>query len=181
MRGNTSLTPRLSAAQSASEFELADHKDSAFSLSIAITGGVRSSMMLKVCPENESKRYFAHNKSNGLKKGQTLTFVIQDAPNESSGIGQLVWTGTSELTSEDLVLMGGNTVKKKDEATAFLEEVLSQGPVDKKTVQRKASQRNAFLFAVLTTHDKEGFLTAFRNPHAKAWQRQVPELLPSIA
>lgn len=106
--------------------------------SIAITGGVRSSMMLKVCPEDDSKRYLAHNKSNGLKKGPTLTFVIQDAPNESSGIGQLVWTGTSELTSEDLVLMVGKTVKKKDEATAFLEEILSQGPVDKKTVQRKA-------------------------------------------
>ncbi len=109
--------------------------------SIAITGGARSSLMVKVCPEDENKRYLAHNKSNGLKKGKTLTFTIRNAPDEDTEIGQLVWTGTSDLTAEDLLFMNRKPVQKKDEAIAFLEEILAKGPVDSSVVEQNAKKR----------------------------------------
>lgn len=104
----------------------------------AIMGGVRSSMMLKVCPEDENKRYLAHNKSNGLKNGQTLTFSIQDAPNEETEIGQLVWTGTSELTSDELVSMKKGVETELDRAIKFLQTILQHRPMEFSNIEAEA-------------------------------------------
>lgn len=106
--------------------------------SIAITGGARSSMMLKQCTENENKRYFAHNKSNGLKKGKTLTFIIQDAPNENTEIGKLTWTGTSDLTSDDLLCMKKKQETELDRAKTFIRKILSNGSVKSKVIEEEA-------------------------------------------
>ena len=94
--------------------------------------------MLKVCSEDENKRYLAHNKSNGLKNGQTLTFSIQDAPNEETEIGQLVWTGTSELTSDELVSMKKGVETELDRAIKFLQTILQHRPMEFSTIETEA-------------------------------------------
>lgn len=134
--------------------------------SIAITGGVRSSMMLKVCPDDRSKRYLAHNKSNGLKCGDTLSFVIQNAPEEKSGIGQLVWTGKSALTAEDLLLMNKKREQKKDEAAEFLEEILASGPVDSVIIEKRAVDRG---LAIATIRRAKEYLGIKSRRKGKNW------------
>lgn len=104
----------------------------------AIMGGVRSSMMLKVCPNGSGTRYFAHSKSNGLKNGKTLTFSIQNAPNEDTEIGQLVWTGDSEMSADDLMFVKREKETELGRAIKFLETTLCHKPVKAKTIEAEA-------------------------------------------
>lgn len=136
--------------------------------STAIMGGVRSSMMLKVCPDDENKRYLAHNKSNGLKKGKTLTFSIQNAPNEDTGIGQLTWTGTSELTSDELVAMRKKNENELDRAINFLASILRNKPMEAKLIEAEAVE-NGISEKTLRRAKKELQIKSVRKGSGWAW------------
>jgi hypothetical protein len=136
--------------------------------STAIMGGVRSSMMLKVCPDDENKRYLAHNKSNGLKKGKTLTFSIQDAPNEDTEIGQLVWTGTSELTSDELVSMKKGSETELDRAIKFLQTLLRLAPMEFSKIEAEAIE-HGFSDKTLRRAKKEAGIKSKRKGKGWMW------------
>ena len=104
--------------------------------SIAITGAVRSSMFVKLCPENPDERYLAHSKSNGVRNGQTLIFGIQDVP--GSRVGKLEWKGTSPLTAEDIMSANPPSQSDIEVAQKFLKKYLSKGPVQAKEVYADA-------------------------------------------
>lgn len=106
----------------------------------AIMGAVRSALMLKICPENESKRYLAQNKSNGLKKGKTLMFTIQDAPNEETEIGQLTWAGVSDLDDFDVMMLKKKGETEEERAEKFIINLLSQGKVKRKIIEQEAQE-----------------------------------------
>lgn len=106
----------------------------------AIMGAVRSAMMLKICPESEGKRYLAQNKSNGLKKGKTLMFTIQDAPNEDTEIGQLTWAGVSDLDDFDVMMLKKKGETEEERAEKFIINLLSQGKVKRKIIEQEAQE-----------------------------------------
>lgn len=136
--------------------------------SIAIFGGVRSSMMLAKCNQNENKRYLAHNKCNGLKEGVTLSFTIQDAPDEETEIGQLTWTGTSTLTKDDLLTMKKDQETELDRAVKFLKTILQNKPMDSKLIETESAE-HGFSEKTLRRAKKEAGVKSQRKGKIWIW------------
>lgn len=108
--------------------------------SVAITGAVRSAMMVKLSPDNPSQRYLAHSKSNGPKRSSTLIFSIEGVVGEE--IGRLVWEGTSSLTAEDVATLKLPSGSESAKAESFLREYLARGPRKAKDVLDEAKRRD---------------------------------------
>ncbi len=107
--------------------------------SVAITGAVRSAMMVKLSPDNPAQRYLAHSKSNGPKRSSTLVFSIDGVEGEE--IGKLNWHGPSSLTAEDVAALKLHSASEAAKVESFLKNYLASGPRKAKDIFVEAENR----------------------------------------
>lgn len=106
--------------------------------SIGIIGAARSALLIAKDPENENRRILAGIKSNLAPLPPSLSYTIEDV----GGIPKIVWGGITSHTADALLAIPSNPEERSalEEAKIFLEEVLVDGAVDSREVQRQAKQ-----------------------------------------
>ena len=92
--------------------------------SIDFTAAARSVLLVGKDPKVPEAAVMVHIKSNLAKEGSSIGFTKKE--------GKFEWTGESELTSGDI--LAGDPQKgrslAKEEAIAFLHDILSEGPIE---------------------------------------------------
>lgn len=106
--------------------------------SIGIIGAARSALLVAKDPENENRRILAGIKSNLAPLPPSLSYVIENI----GGIPKIQWGGVSGHTADALLSIPSNPEERSalEDAKTFLEEVLVDGAVDSREVQRQAKQ-----------------------------------------
>jgi DNA repair protein RadA/Sms len=104
--------------------------------SIDITGAARSILQVGIHPEDKGLRVLAHAKSNLGPFGPSWSFTISDK-------GTFEWGEEVRYTAEDLFrpAMDEESQTALGEATSFLREILSAGPVAQRKIEQKAGDR----------------------------------------
>lgn len=104
--------------------------------SIAITGTARTSLIVGRDPEAD-RFILAMNKTNLGPKPTSLAYRI-----ESAGMGsRIVWDGEAELSPDDILGHGAGSARPDADVQAamkFLTEMLADGPILTKDLQRQA-------------------------------------------
>ena len=95
--------------------------------SIGITGASRAAFMVGKDPSDPQSRVFANVKANLSRLSGSLGFRVETAP---SGVPCIRWTGASSVSANDRVQPEPSAPARprRDEAQAFLLEVLANGP-----------------------------------------------------
>jgi hypothetical protein len=108
--------------------------------SIAFTAAARVELTIGADPHDESKRVIAVAKSNIARKPRSFVFHI--AQDERWETNRIVWDGTTDLTADDLTAEPTADEDKSavDEAADFLRQVLADGPLPSKEVERQAHE-----------------------------------------
>ena len=102
--------------------------------STAFAAVARAAFLVGVDPSAQDRRVFAPVKFNLGRRPPSQAFRIGDA----GGNATLVWEGLSLLTADDLVRP--RPPGKLGEATQFVSETLSQGPMPTKELEERAHQ-----------------------------------------
>jgi hypothetical protein len=92
--------------------------------SIDFTAAARSVLLVGKHPTTPEEAVMVHIKSNLAEEGPSIGFTKKE--------GKFEWTGESELTSAEILAgdpqKGGSIAK--EEAIAFLHDILSEGPIE---------------------------------------------------
>jgi hypothetical protein len=98
--------------------------------SIDFTAACRSVLMAGCDPDNDQKRAIVQIKSNLAAKGNAIGFELKN--------GSFYWTGESDLTAARILAAedGQDGKSARDEATDFLRDELSNGPVEWQQIER---------------------------------------------
>lgn len=112
--------------------------------SIAFTGLARVVMTVGQMPEDPDIRVMAVTKINVTRPPKALCFTIQEMPKERS---LFVWGEHVNLSSDEILSAPATGDKKGaaseavEEAKAFLQEVLEDGPEEEAKIKRMAEKR----------------------------------------
>lgn len=108
--------------------------------SIGIAGAARSILLAAVDPSDETgnRRVLAVTASNLSAPVPALAYHL--APCEEHGCAQVVWDGISEHTSSSLLAVQAGDEERSaiDEACHFLRDILSDGPVAARDIEKAA-------------------------------------------
>jgi hypothetical protein len=147
--------------------------------SIDISGAARSELFVAADPDDPERRVMAHAKSNLGRLGASIAYTIREN-------GTLIWRGTTNLTANDLVIVGseGGGQSAVEEATDFLREALADGPRASKEIWQQAEERG---ISYATLRRGQARLGIIKRPagFGKPWllefrrvqQQDSPELL----
>ena len=103
--------------------------------SIGIIGAARAGFIVAKHPEHDEMRVLAPTKANLSRPAPSLAFVL-DTVGE---VPRVRWLGESEQSAETLLAVKDETAARpRDEAAAFLREVLADGPLPARDVYRQA-------------------------------------------
>ncbi len=104
--------------------------------SIGIAGQARCTHLVAKDPEDESRRIFASVKNNLAPEAPSLSFSLEGF----DGASRIVWGGVSNCRADALLSIPSSTEERTalDEAREFLRDLLSNGPVESKEVQKEA-------------------------------------------
>jgi len=107
--------------------------------SIGIIGAARSALLVARHPENESHRVLARQKNNLAKPVPSQVFTLTEAAN---GTVRVEWKGETSHTADALLAAPTAPEERSalDEAMEFLRDVLGNGPVWSKQVQKDARE-----------------------------------------
>jgi hypothetical protein len=108
--------------------------------SIGIIGAARVGLLLAEHPEQDDVRVLACVKNNLAVFPPSQALALEQAPEHD--VARVEWLDTCDLTADEL-LQGdsqGRADEKRQEAREFLEEILSDGPVPAKEVQKRADE-----------------------------------------
>jgi RecA-family ATPase len=108
--------------------------------SIGIIGAARSALLVGKDPTDpENRRVLCRSKGNLCVEPKALLYSIRS--HEHSAIVQ--WHGETDLTAFDLLAQKPGKAKreKRDEAVAFLEDLLGKGPCEVEFVKAQAKER----------------------------------------
>lgn len=113
--------------------------------SVAVSGRVRSGLLLGLHPEDPEVRAVAHMKSNYGRKGPTILFELKVVQNEDQPA--IKWLEPTEDLDEDSIVTQrpgarGRPSEARDHATAFLREFLADGGKERAAVERAAEKRS---------------------------------------
>jgi hypothetical protein len=102
--------------------------------SIDFTAAARSVLLAGSAADNPGQRALVHIKCNVAEQGPSLGYSIAD--------GRFAWTGETTLTAADLLAseVRDGDRSAEEEAAAFLQDILADGPVDAKLVQADAKR-----------------------------------------
>jgi hypothetical protein len=103
--------------------------------SIGIIGAARAAMLVGPDPEDEARRILAMTKSNLAAMAPSLAYRL--VPSEY-GVARVNWEGATDHKAADLLETGGQELGGRDEAEAFLTDLLANGPVAAREVKRLA-------------------------------------------
>lgn len=107
---------------------------------VGVVGTARMAFAIVKDPADPSVNLMVCSKSNIAERPQTLTYEM--VSNEQYGVGQVEWTGLSDITEDDLINAGDiETQKATREASEFLEMILSEGPMATKVVEEIAKEK----------------------------------------
>lgn len=100
--------------------------------SIDFTASARSVLLAGCHPDDQSRRALVHIKSNLAAKGPAIGYTLDD--------GTFYWTGESDMTAADILgsEASGEERSALDDAMAFLDNVLGNGPVPSQKVIAEA-------------------------------------------
>ena len=98
--------------------------------SIDFTAACRSVLLAGCDPDNDQKRAIVQIKSNLAAKGSAVGFELKE--------GSFCWTGESDLTAARILAAEDSQDGKsaRDEASDFLREELSNGPVEWQQIEK---------------------------------------------
>jgi hypothetical protein len=77
--------------------------------SIDIVAAARSAIMIGLHPEDEDIRVFSHSKHNLSIRGDSLMYELADGNHRAGVMPRVKWSGTTELTANDLVSKKGGS------------------------------------------------------------------------
>ena len=113
--------------------------------SIDITAASRSAIMLGVHPEDEDVRVMMHIKHNLSERGASLAYELLDGDYAKGQVPKLKWLGEVDIRPEDLepkVGQAGRPDDARQQAIAFLQQTLSDGPKPIKQVLAAGEKRS---------------------------------------
>jgi AAA domain len=164
--------------------------------SIGITGAARSVLLLGRDPDDPEgekgcRRVLAHVKSNLAPLAPSLLCEIQPVLIRASGdepeveTAKMVELGTCDHDAERLLVSWGDPDERDalDEAVAFLEEELADGPRDAKAVKRAASEAGISPRTLDRAKTKAGVLAdkvGFGEGGKWMWRRRTPRGLAHL-
>ena len=100
--------------------------------SIGIAGAARCAFLVAKDPDDDSRRVFANYKNNLASKAPALSFSLEDA----DGSSRIIWGGISDHEADALLAIPSPEERTAlDAAKEFLVDLLSNGPVESKTIQ----------------------------------------------
>jgi KaiC/GvpD/RAD55 family RecA-like ATPase len=135
--------------------------------SIDITGAARSELFVAADPYDADRRIMAHAKSNLGKLGHSLSYAISDE-------GRLVWGGKSDLGAGDLLAECTSEQQSAvEEATEFLQEVLSGGAQFSKEIKEQARARGISFATLRRAQDRLGVIKR-PNGLRQSWLLELP-------
>ncbi|MBM4255919.1 MAG: AAA family ATPase [Deltaproteobacteria bacterium] len=107
--------------------------------SIGIIGAARSGLLVAPDPDDSERKILAVTKSNLAKIPAALAYRIQE---NSDKVSFLTWEGPTNHTATSLLAtpFDGEGHSSLEEAKHFLREVLADGPVAAKEVEKQANQ-----------------------------------------
>jgi hypothetical protein len=117
--------------------------------SIGIVGAARSGLLVARDPDHDDVRILASTKSNLCAAPASIGFVLDDI----AGVPRLRWTGESPQTAVSLLAQRETSTSPRDDAREFLLELLSDGPLPSKEVQRQAKEAGVSWRTVRRTSD----------------------------
>ncbi|MBI5197931.1 MAG: AAA family ATPase [Nitrospirae bacterium] len=103
--------------------------------SIGIIGAARSALLIAKDPQDENRRVLAGIKNNLAPMPESLVFHIDG----TDGASRIVWGGASTHTADSLLAIPVSPEERSalDEAQDFLRDLLSDGPVEVKEIQKQ--------------------------------------------
>jgi hypothetical protein len=114
--------------------------------SIAFAGMARVVMTVGVLPDEPEVRVVAVTKINVAKPPKALTFTIEELPDSlnQTDRSRFVWGEFVDFTSEEIIAPpnGHDHTNQRDAAKEFLEETLSDGPVEVTRLEKMAEARS---------------------------------------
>lgn len=137
--------------------------------SIDLTGAVRMEMLAGSAPDDPQVRALVQIKNNVGPRAQSLRYEIVGKDTAA----KLVWRGTSDLTSADLLAPEGGKKRKTqiDHAKEYLMEELAKGP----QLVSDLEKRGEFPLHVLQKARTELGLTLSRKGEGGAWVWGAPK------
>lgn len=104
--------------------------------SIAISGAARSVLVAAIDPDDDRRRVLAVAACNLAAPVPALAFELEpDAERDSA---RIVWHGPTDHRADDLTQPSEGGGRARDEAQAFLADLLGDGPVPAQEVYREA-------------------------------------------
>ena len=115
--------------------------------SISFTGLARVVITVGISPDDPDVRVMAVTKLNITRLPKALTFTIEALPDtiKEEDRSRFVWGDYVDLTSDDIVIVmpkSQRSSKTSDGAIEFLEQILTENPMDKERVLRAAEARS---------------------------------------
>lgn len=107
--------------------------------SIGIVGAARAGLLVAPDPDDEAQRVLGVHKSNLAKKPPALAWRLEGHPDLDCA--RIVWLGPSSHQAEELLAhIDPDERSARSEATAWLGDLLAEGPVKATEVQSAAKQ-----------------------------------------
>jgi hypothetical protein len=127
--------------------------------SVAISGRIRSGLLMGLHPEDPEIRAIAHMKSNYGRKGPTILFELKVIKDEDQPVIQ--WLDPTEDLDEDSIITQrqgarGRPSEARDHARAFLLEFLADGGKERAAVERAAETRSISLMTLRRASEELG-------------------------
>ena len=127
--------------------------------SIAFTGLARVVMTVGSSPDDPSTRVMCVTKINVTRPPKALTFTIEALPDtkDSQDRSMFHWGEFVDLNSEEILMAApARTVNKEEEVERFIEEMLTDGPMEFNALRRAAEARSISTKTLYKWADKLG-------------------------
>lgn len=153
--------------------------------SIAFAGLARVVMTVGSMPDDPETRVMAVTKINVTRPPKALTFRITALPDtlSSQDRSKFSWGEFVDLTSDDIIGGGEHAGKSdRDDATQFLKDILDDGPLELRKVERMAEARSLSVRTVHRAADEIGVVkkvSGFGKEKHSTWS--LPEPAPEKA
>lgn len=139
--------------------------------SVDFAAAARSMLLAGQDPRNPQNRAIIQTKSSLAEIGPSIGYELQS--------GKFYWTGISNLTAENVLAPAPTDEEKSaiDEAVEFLKDVLADGPVAAKEIEKQRKASGCVSERTLLRAKKELNVESFKNGNCWYWtlDRSTPE------
>lgn len=142
--------------------------------SIAFAGLARVVLTIGQHPDDPDTRVMAVTKLNITRKPLALTFTIESLPDrlQYQDRSKFVWGDFVELDSDEIISVSPSKKERRTEVEEFLQDVLSDGPMQLSDLQRSAEARGITMKIVRSVAKDMGIVretTGFGKERVATW------------